>query len=96
MYKSKTSNRKKYTVKRVMYKIDEIDIAEPLSRSLPLFLSLSPSLFLVLSSFVSFSFIHSLTRKCARAHTHTHTHILSKTIDHPKVPSFLSDKCNKK
>ena len=30
IYKSKTSNRKKYTVERVMYKIDEIDIVDSL------------------------------------------------------------------
>lgn len=53
-----------------MYKIDEIDIAEPLSLSLPP--SLAP-LSLVLSSFLSFSLIHTLSHSQVRAHTHTHT-----------------------
>ena len=43
--KVRQSNRKKYTVKRVMYKIDEIDIAESLPfHVLSIMLSLSSSI----------------------------------------------------
>lgn len=53
IYKSKTSNRKKYTVERVMYKIDEIDIVD----SLPYIHTYTHTHTYTLF----YSFIHSLT-----------------------------------